>query len=931
MSSHTTLNRRSRFSRNPRTSRLNRRDRAEQSKPSKRLLTGSARNGRPSPNGLLPKLRELVLPSAPVVHDFPSVTRQIAAPLQFTSRGVFAWFVLQPVNWEFLTRTERQALHEQVASAFGQLAAGCDQGRPIHIRRTTRPYSYAEWAARLHSQVDPLPAVPNTEHWAQYLVHAQRRLAHASLDQRMTAVGIWLCDPPSAEAVEDLTAGAEHPRREAAEILNQLSEVADVMSGDGLDAVFATGADLSFLMHRSQSMGVPAADSPTDQSWNADALGEFYDGRRWTGPRIAQHVKVVAVGADGNTHEKYVVPLSMGAMPATTWPENGKYGWLMGIDLLGDAAEGSVSGTLYRGDLMIKSATDAKHRADGIEDHYVHDHGEEPPPAARRAIDEARETLDQVSSGDHLTGPRFVGTIRFAVYGDTLTEAQEKKNRLKSLYRSQFLMPLHETLDPERVLREFVPAEPHVKKGWIKEFSMAYLAASMPNISSQAGTPSGFYVGAAALTGVPFLFDPFFGPEKLNKSGLIQVTGSPGAGKSALIGALAYAMALAGVYTVILDPSGPLAELARTPELAPFARVLDLSEAEPGTLSPYSLIPTPLRANYKTDRAWETAVSNAEGDRRLLLLDAFRMYLSPALLEVKGVNRVLQAAIRGMENDPRARAVDQTQWNPRWAMEHLRGAGDLAVEILEELEGAAGSNLGKLVIPRHSDPIGVSSFEDKHLVVLTMSGLTPPEEGLPRDQWPTDMLYSQAPMHLAAFYATRFVYSRPRKQRKAVVLDENHMLSQTASGKALLIRLGRDSRKFDTSVLVSSQAVQDFTTIDKVDSLMGALFSGYQPTLSAAQDACRQLGISDDYAVVFQRLRTGEFVVLDFGLPEDRKGRRSQGRIAKIRTDIFFHPTLARVLDTNPSVAREEWQPGLSAPDMIDPDLIGEPRAAVTV
>lgn len=69
-------------------------------------------------------------------------------------------------------------------------------------------------------------------------------------------------------------------------------------------------------------------------------------------------------------------------------------------------------------------------------------------------------------------------------------------------------------------------------------------------------------------------------------------------GKSYLVGTQAFHGARRGQSTAVLDPPGPLARLlCEMPELAPHLRVLDLSEAGPGTLSPWQLVPDPSRAD----------------------------------------------------------------------------------------------------------------------------------------------------------------------------------------------------------------------------------------------------------------------------------------------------------------------------------------------
>ena len=100
-----------------------------------------------------------------------------------------------------------------------------------------------------------------------------------------------------------------------------------------------------------------------------------------------------------------------------------------------------------------------------------------------------------------------------------------------------------------------------------------------------------------------------------------------------LIGALAYNAARRGEPTIILDPSGPLAKLCELPELKPYARQLDLTASDPGTLSPYQLIPEPQSGAYLDEAGrfneldFGRAKRIAVAERQQLVFDVLRMWL----------------------------------------------------------------------------------------------------------------------------------------------------------------------------------------------------------------------------------------------------------------------------------------------------------------
>lgn len=858
----------------------------------------------------------------PTVQDFPIQTHEIAGPLQYTAQGVFGWFVLGPMNWEFMTLSERVALWEVQRSRWGQMAEALDTGiRPIRIRRTTRPYAAYEWAARLdQSAVSPLPAVDGAESWDDYLAHGQRRLRSTGLDQRMTAVGIWLGPPPSREAWDDLVCGSLKPGREATALIEQLLEVEELMRRGGLNGERATAGDMAFLMHRSLSMGIPAPSSTGlgGARWRADELGEFVDRRAWLARPFGSAVEVVGE-TEGTLIRRHVVVMSMGVMPDQTWPDRGQDAWMVASDRLGFPVEWSLNGVLVKGAELEKVAVFEANRAHAIAEHYA-EHGITPPPSVARAIQGAVQTRDEVTEGTQRVGPRFLGTVRAAVYGASEDEAVQRARKLMILYKDTLHMPLSRTLDQARVLREFVPGEPRVMKGWTRRFSVGYLAAAMPNIDAEVGTPSGPYLGYSSLSHRAFLSDLHHGPEVLNASGMMTCSAAPGGGKSVLIGSYAYAAARAGEHTVILDPSGPLAALTRLPELKPFAREINLTQAEEGTLSPARMIPVPVRSNYldasgRVDmREFERAVKMARAERGQLLFDVLRMELSPSLVRTRGVDRRLQDAIRAMEQHPLSGRGDETMWNPRWVLQWLQAhrSDDLCAEIWRELEGASDFPLGGLIIPKHTELIGESGAEDKTLVVVTMPGLEPPPVDVDREYWGAAERHSQPLLHLAAFFASRFIYGRERGERKNCFLDENHLMARWGSGRSFNIRLARDSRKWNAGVLVSSQDPDDHLAIGRLDSLVGGAFVGHLPTDSAARRGCRALGINEEYASVLQTLEPGEFLHRD-----------QMRRVAKVRIDMDWHPSLAS-LKTTPGHQRAAFTGALEATPFLDPRLFSE-------
>lgn len=868
---------------------------------------------------------------------FPLATQEVAGPLQFTRGGLFVWFILGGQSWDFRTLDDRRRLWDQQTFRYGQLAASRPEGRPIRLRISTRPYPSFEYARSLDEETpSPLPQVPGGESWNDYLGYGQKRLQSTGLDQKVPAMGVWVGPTPKPAVREQLIRGTDTPSRETLQVIEQILQVEKVMTGPGFDARRATAREMAFLFHRSLSMGVPAPvhSGVGGDRWEVEDLAEFTERRVWLSEPYGSTVRVVSE-IKGARVTRAVAVLTMGIMPDRTWPEDGRDPWMLAGNRLGIPIEWVLSGTLMSARNLTGAIEYEQNRAQGIASHY-HEHGITPPPSVNRAIRSAAANLDEVTEGDSRTAARFLGTVRMAVYGNTEDEALKRARDLVDLYGERLNMPLHHTRGQARALREFIPGEPRAQHGFQRRMPVRYLASALPNVDSALGTPTGPYLGyGIGSTRRASRFDMHYGPEVLQTPGLFPIVAEPGGGKSVLIGTLAYNAVRAGQPTIIFDPSGPLARLAQLPELAPFSRVLDLSASKPGTLSPYQLVPDPTRDAYTDDEVFdelkfERAVRRAAAERQQLMFDVLRMWLPSTVLRLSGTDVMLRDSLRRVAESTKKRGLRDTRTNPRWIIEQLdklqqeaatEQQRELARQLVEELKAAAEFPLGELIMPPHRAPIEDEEVEDKTLVVVTMPGLSPPPEAVEREFWGSEERYTQPLLHLAAFFASKFIYARPRDVRKNVFLDENHLMGQWGSGRAFFVRLSRDSRKWNTAIGAASQHPADHLSIGRVDALMGSAFVGRLTKASTAVEACQLVQCPEAYAPVIQALspkpregqaagETGEFLWLD-----------PLGRLGKIRIDLDWHPALRAALQTTPGRARPAVRLTPQPTPFIDPEL----------
>jgi hypothetical protein len=159
---------------------------------------------------------------------------------------------------------------------------------------------------------------------------------------------------------------------------------------------------------------------------------------------------------------------------------------------------------------------------------------------------------------------------------------------------------------------------------------------------------------------------------------------------SFLTGLVVYKTLRAGARWTLLDPSGPLAELTRLPELAPFSRHINLLRAEPGILNPYRVVAEPRREHFadedEPERAWRRERSLAAATRRRLVLDVLSGLLPYDVARIPHTRIVLLRAVRevgGAADRHPGQVIDTLRRHARDGEEHAGIVADFLDERRE--------------------------------------------------------------------------------------------------------------------------------------------------------------------------------------------------------------------------------------------------------
>ncbi|MGR6322557.1 ATP-binding protein [Micromonospora soli] len=828
---------------------------------------------------------------------------EIAGHLTFTPNTVTAWYWLPEVRWAFRPDAEREALLSAISEQYAGLA-----GFRLHLRRTTRPFPADEWARTIDAHTAaPLPDVPGTAGWADHLVAAQRHLMAVNHAEGQTYLGVTfarrsLGDTLTERLLRTFGRGtADGERRRLGRTVEQFDEV---LGAFGMRGRRVTAQELEWLLYRSVAlcMAPPGALSPAGNGqWErGDLLALTEQVERYRTP-YGSTVKLVNRMTG---EERHVAVLAVGRMEPLEIPERHEP-WLHFHERLPWPMELSTRvDILGPGD----SFRNLEHRLRMIRSQQLDyaEHGIDAPPELERLAKRALVIGDEMTTGLPVDSARAHGWHRIAVGGRTREECLERARRLIQLYSRELRISLQHPKNQDWLAREFIPGEPIANTGYVRRMPVNLLAAALPQAASTVGDRRGDLIGRTAGTcRRPVFLDLHFPMEVRERSGLAVFVAEPGGGKSTLLGALGYLAARRGVQVTLLDPSGPLARLCAMPELAPYSRVLNLTGSEQGTLAPYALIPTPLRSEFSSgaagDREYEIAVSNARAERRMLVQDICMMLVPPQVAREASTATLFRHAVRQVPAEETSTLDD-------------------VVACLQGLDDDAGRELANLLLDTAEMPLAMLFFgrppegllgADAALTVITMAGLRLPDLKIEREYWSAEEALALPMLHTAHRLAVRRCYGGSMSSRKLVGLDEAHFMEGWRSGRSFLVRLARDSRKWNLAALVASQNPKDILGLD-VQNLVSTVFVGrIAEDTEIASEALRLLRVpvNDGYEATLASLSqadAGSAARLGF---REFVMRDVDGRVQKVRVDVSYVNGLLEHLDTTPAaVARVAGQ-----------------------
>lgn len=855
------------------------------------------------------------LPGEQAVPSYtPSIAaRSIDGHLLRTGQEVYAWYRLAPQRWSFRSDSQRQDLIAAIAGQYAEL-----QGRWMHLRVTNRPYPIRMWAeAHVHNAVRRLPDTPGTLSFDDYMVGEQQQLMGRSMAEKEVYLGVQVQTRNMMDRAVERAAPVlrkvfpDAVDAELVAIESEIDHLDQVIGSAGLEGRPATAEEMAWLMHRSCSLGLPAPrnlPAVPGAPWEPEDLASFTDAADFHQEPYSPTVTVRGRTGSNAGIKRHVAVLTVGLMHGLQIPEQDDP-WVQRSDRLPAAVEWSariyvrrpeeVSGELQRQMSKVRSQVR----------HYTDEHELDPPQSLARQASRVLEIDDEMTSGFTALGTRVRSWWRLAVSGPTEREALRLAQGLLDLYKPKVAIEHPEA--QYAIAREFIPGEPLSSSAYLRRGSVLWAASAVPTATAEVGDRRGILLGeTVTATRRPVAWDPWMAQELRDSSGLTAMVAGLGAGKSFLGGGIVYKTLRAGAHWTLLDPSGPLAALCELPELKPYARPINLLNAQAGILNPYRVVAEPQLDHFMDEedpeRAWRRERALAAATRRRLVLDVLSGLLPYEVSRLPQTRIVLLRAVRTVGGRPDAHPGMVFEALRRDASEHHEHAVVVA-DFLDEMR----ERMSLLIPEQDLDPY--NEARDDRLTVLTMAGLNLPKDGVGREHWTDAEALGVEMLNLAAWLTQRSIYERPKDLRKGVWIDEAFFLSEVPTGRVLMNRFARDSRKWNVRVLLSSQIPADFLKIQGFVTLLDSVFVGRLDDDQAQSDALRLLkvpiGAGYEQVVASLGRRPGG---VRTNLERDRAPRQfifgdGAGGVERIRID-FSGPHLEHLrnaLDTTPDAMRE--------------------------
>jgi hypothetical protein len=809
----------------------------------------------------------------------------IIGDLTFSNSNVWVWVKINPAQYEFQDYKSREKIARDFDLAISNLLASDEKNLECHLIVSSQPFNSKQWVQDLNERSQrnhPNPELP-------YFLGDMYNYVNAwDFREKVVYLGVNLGKRTDFNSVK-----AVIPLGPFSDMINSFVGITDeyvsekelnfwdakakiVRTSLYTSRVKAQKVYAEDLAYQIRKNFYPAMPAPTAKElalgnpevWGEGELGSLFDAEIDNNSRFLKMTQLI----DGEETVGYRATLCFNKFPEVlTYPEHDP--WIHYASLL------SFPVDIYSRFTLEPSRKVRKEVERKLKE--VQDQARNQTNAGGNVSLQIQEHLNLGTELDFVLSknntPWVFGRHRIIVEAPTEELLKERAQQIIDHYKALDIFVVWPTGDQLNLLMEGLPSDKIRISAYYQRQELSIISAGVPAGSGtvgdsimrrQDGKPLGWigpYLGhTTGRTVEPVFMSVHSAIAKNNPPGVV-ITGAPGGGKSFTAFTLTYQMALAGIWTIYIDPKADALPMVGLPGMdAANCRLIDLKDGNDGILDPFSIGTNP-------------------AEQKELALETIGLFIGG------------QDKMDNKQQSELAKAIQYISAQPQPSLNKI-------VDYLLASENVDAESLGQRLNFIRELPFARLCFNaktadtlraDQGLTIITLLGLDLPNSTATSDTYTNSNRLAVAVMFLLTSFTRQLMLNLDKSHPKAIVIDEAWAITSTPQGAKLVFEVARMGRSLNTGLVLVSQNAGDFlgegitnsvsiklafraTNVDEIDNVLRFF----------------NLELNDANRDVIRELSNGECLIKD-----------TEGRIARVQVD-GWNEKMSIAFETNPETRK---------------------------
>jgi hypothetical protein len=803
--------------------------------------------------------------------------------LTFSEEEVWLWVKLPPMQYEFLTFEEREGLARTLDLSLANLIQSDDKAVQAHLIVSSQPFDTARWATNLWERTKKNNPHP---YFRDFLYGMHDRIEQVGFEEKLVMLGVKIGDRYEYSPIKTaINLGAFNT------IINKIAGVKDKYLSDKeynfwnarannfRNSLYSsrarmqpvTAGEIAFMIRKNffPEMPVPSLNDlniGNDNAWGEGELSALVDAEVENYSKFLKITQFI----NGKPVIGYRATLCFSKFPEIMlFPE--REPWIHYAGMTGFPV-GFYS--RFNIEPSRKVSKEVGKKMKEVRDQAYNQTG--------AGGDVTMDVMENLQLGEQLdyalkkdNTPWVFGRHRLVVEASSEEELREKVQIVIDHYKAMDILVVWPTGDQMALLLESMPSDRVRVKSYHQNQELSIIGAGVPAGSGSTGdqimykndgTPLGWvgpYLGyTTSRVQEPVFLSVHSAIAKNNPPGLV-ITGSPGGGKSFTAFTLTYQMALAGIWTIYIDPKGDALPMANLPGMEE-SKVFDLRQGNDGMLDPFS-------------------IGQSDSEKVGLALETIGLFMGGQSKISPQQNVQLSTILKRVASQPNPslnKVVDELMAADN---DDAKGLG-ATLDLIRDLPFA------RLCF---AEKVGEALRPDEGLTIVTLLGLDLPSSVTPPESYSNSNKLAVAVMYLLASFTRELMMSLNKSHPKAIVIDEAWAITSTPQGAKLIFEVARMGRSLNTGLILVSQNAGDFLGEGVTNSIATKLaFRAKQP--EEIENVLRFFNLEphEGNKDVIRELRNGECIIQDV-----------DGRIAIVQVD-GWNQEMNYAFETNPETRK---------------------------